>query len=105
MIIFNGKCKDWENHSTENGEELSAKECNGTSEYKFSVKSGKPSAVEIESSFDKGDMKISIQVGDRLESVTSGNCKIDLNDCADGEYTIKTECKNAVNISVKYNFV
>jgi hypothetical protein len=87
------------------GNEFSAKKFDGEAWVEFEKTNDKPSSVKIKSVCGKGDICISIQLGDRLESVTTGNCRIDFDDCADGKYTIKAVAKNAEDISIKYEFI
>lgn len=110
MGTFHGNCKGWRNHSTHNGEVFSAEEFNGTAEYEVSVKDGKPARVEIDSSFDKGDLLISIKFAThsgetRAESFTSGQGAIALNNCKDGTYILTATAKDVRNVSVKYTLI
>ena len=98
---FNGSVIDFKS----TGNEFSAKKFNGEAWVEFEKIGNKPSAVKIESICGKGDIGISLQLPDRLESVTTGVCRIDFDDCADGKYIIKATVKNAEDISIKYEFV
>ena len=98
---FNGSVVDFK--STEN--ELSAKKFDGTTWIEFERINNKPAAIKINSMLDKGDICISIQVADHLESITTGECTINLGDCEDGKYIITAKIKNAENLSIKYEFI
>lgn len=98
---FKGSVIDFK--SKEN--EFSAKKFTGEAWVEFEKINNKPSAVKIRSICGKGDIRISIHLNDRLESVTTGDCKIDFDNCKDGKYIIKTIAKNAEDISIKYEFV
>lgn len=98
---FNGSAIDFK--STNN--EFSAKKFNGKLWVEFERINNKPSAVKIKSICAKGDLLISIQLTDRFESVTTGECKINFDDCEDGKYTINVTAKNAEDISVRFKFV
>jgi len=98
---FNGTVVDFK--STEN--ELSAKKFDGTTWIEFERINGKPAEVKVNSTLDKGDIGISIQIADRIESVATGECTINLGDCEDGKYIITAKIKNAENLSIKYKFI
>jgi hypothetical protein len=85
--------------------EFSAKKFDGESWVEFEIINNKPSAVKIKSICGKGDIRISIQLADRVESVTTGNCRIDFDNCTDGKYIIKATAKNAEDISIRYEFI
>lgn len=98
---FNGSVIDFKSK----GNEFSAKKFDGEAWVEFEKINNNPSAVKIQSICGKGDIRISIQLNDHLESVTTGECRIDFDDCKDGKYIIKAIAKNAEDISIKYEFV
>lgn len=98
---FSGSVTDF--RSSEN--EFSAKKFDGKTWVEFEILNNRPAAVKIKSICDKGDIRISIRLADCLESVTTGDCRIDFAGCEDGRYVIEATAKNAEDISVSYEFV
>jgi len=97
---FSGSVEDFKS----SGNEFSAKKFNGTAWVEFEKTKNKPSAIKIKSICEKGDIRIDIQLGTRIDSMTTGNGTINISDCADGKYTITATAKNAENIIIKYKF-
>ena len=92
-MTFNGRCIDWKNFSEGNTLKVSAKEFDGNAFHEFVIEKGKPSAIKIDSSFEKGDMNISVKSKNRFESVTSGQCILNLQGFEDGKYKLSVEAK------------
>ena len=98
---FNGSVIDFKS----SGNEFSAKKFDGKAWVEFEKIKNKPSAIKIKSECGKGDINISIQLGERIDSMTTGNGIIHINDCADGKYMITVTAKNAENVSLKCEFI
>lgn len=98
---FNGSVIDFK--STEN--EFSAKKFDGKAWVEFEKIKNKPTAIRIKSECGKGEIHISIRLGNRIDSMTTGDGIINISDCADGKYSITATAKNAENISIRYEFI
>jgi hypothetical protein len=95
---FNGTVIDFKSSE----DSFSAKKFNGEISFEFEKVDNKPTAIKIKSACEKGDIRISVVLHDRTESVTTGDCVIDISDCSDGKYCVKVKAKDAENVSLKY---
>ena len=98
---FSGSVEDFKS----SGNKFTAEKFDGIAWVEFEKIKNKPSAIKIKSICGKGDIRINIQLGNRTDSMTTGDGTIDISDCADGKYIITATAKNAEKILIKYEFI